>query len=126
MAGAAVSLKALLQRVLAEQFGGQYRAMGLAIGLDPAHTARLAKGLETSIGVETCLRLALICDLNPDEVLTLAGKAETARQIRRMYGKPAPVRAERSQEIRDWESLLAQLTDPQRKALLAIATDLVR
>lgn len=121
---AEVTLAALLQRVLAEQFGGEYRALGRAIGLDPAHTARLAKGVEQHIKAETALRIALVCDLDPDAVLRAAGKDETIRVIRRLYGKAAPVRAQRTEEQRAWERLLEQLAPAERKALRVIAEGL--
>lgn len=123
---AAVTLASLLQRVLAEQFDGLYRSLGRAIAIDPAHVARLVKGQETNISTDTALRIALVCDLDPDTVLTAAGKADTVRHIRRLYGKAAPVRGERTAEQREWDRLLASLPAAQRKALLTLATAAVR
>lgn len=120
-----VTLARLLQRVLDEQFGGQFKGLANAIGLDPAHTARLSRG-EGTVSVETALRIADVCDLDPQAVLNACGKAETAERLTRLYGKAAPVRAARTAELRTWEGLLAEL-DPQTKAaLLLLATRAAR
>lgn len=118
------TLKQLLQHVLATQFNGVQVGLAEALDLDQTHVSRLLRGMATTLAVESALRLARRCDLNPDEVLALAGKAELAQDIRVLYGKAAPVRQQLTGDERTWLETLRRLAPEHRKAVLHVARSL--
>lgn len=114
-------LKSLLQYVLATQFDGVQARLAETLDLNETWVSRLLRGITSSMSVEACLHLARTCDLNPDEVLGLAGKADTAKLIRALYGKAAPVRGGMTEEEREWVAVLKTMPAAHRRSFLAIA-----
>jgi hypothetical protein len=67
-----------------EHYGSAQRLAG-AIGISLSAFSRGVR-LKGSLGVESCLRLAAETGDHPSRVLRLAGKAEVAELIERLYG----------------------------------------
>ena len=120
------TLHGMLRRVVDEQFGGQFRGFARAVQLDAAHAGRLVKGLSPTMSVETCLRVADVCDLDPTDVLRAAGKAEFADMVVRLFGRAAKVRASRTGEQREWDQLLDDMDPAARRHLRELARLLTR
>ncbi len=120
----AVTLQKILREVLAAQFAGVQSAMAEALDLDPTHLSRALRGMVTTLSIESALTLARLCDLDPDAVLAAAGKASTAQDIRRLYGKAAPVRGTQTAEERAWLAALHALGPEHRQAVLSVARGL--
>lgn len=110
-----------LQRLLVMQFHGRQAGLAETLDVDKTHVSRLMRGQTTTMGTDSCLRLAHACDVNPDEVLELAGKGETARIIRRLYGKAAPVRHELTEDERAWLRAFRDMTADHQRSMIDLA-----
>lgn len=122
----APTLRDLIARVLRDQFGGVQAGLASALDLDQTHVSRLLRGHTTTLSVESCLRLARSCDLDPNEVLALAGKDDIGHDIRLLYGKAAPVRAALTAQERAWLAIVRDLSPEHRASLLGLAKALPR
>jgi hypothetical protein len=75
-----------LQRFVKDLIADRFHtasALAEAIGMS---VSALLRGVESgSLGVDKLLKLADLAGANPSDVLTLAGKAETAALIERLY-----------------------------------------
>jgi transcriptional regulator with XRE-family HTH domain len=71
--------------------GYSQRQLALRIGVQPSFLSKVERGLSSAPSEEKVLRLAEELDLDPDELLALAGKVasdlqETIRERPRLFG----------------------------------------
>ena len=77
---------------LRKKLGGTDVALAKALGISPTHVNRITSD-PSSIGVETCLRLANVTAANPSAILRVTRKGEVADLLDRLYGAAAKRRA---------------------------------
>lgn len=101
---------------------GTARAVAAAIGLSEGRLGRVTRG-EGSMEIANLLRLAELAGEQPTAVLRLAGKAEEAELIERIYGVGAPPLSKTQRELlQAWD----RLTDHAREHFRALMRDVER
>lgn len=60
----------------------------IADAMDMSLSALIRGAKSASMSTDACLRLSEVIGVDPSLVLSLVGKADTAKRIERLYGKP--------------------------------------
>lgn len=81
----AVALRVTMARIKDEYFGGRQNALAQALHLSQPHISRILAGTE-HLGVESCLRLAVVTGLAPEPLWTLHGHDRFVDDHRQVYG----------------------------------------
>lgn len=79
-----------LLRRIAQRYATQ-QAFARALGISVARLNRAMNQADYPLNVANCLRLAELADEDPSAVLRVAGKADVADLITRLYGTPLMV-----------------------------------
>jgi hypothetical protein len=109
-----------IQRWIAEY--GTAGRLANAIGLTLSAFSRGVRN-EGTLGVESCLRLAEETGESPGLVLRLAGKADVADLLERIYGRRQSL-LRLGRQDRELLDLWSNLTAASQKSLLALMKDL--
>lgn len=109
-----VSFQELLASYVVK-FGSQ-TALGRAIHMSPSRINKVLKGRDT-FDVANCLRLADATGESPSAILRIAGKADVADLIERMYGKARPpveptLTPAQKELLTTWEEIPGDLQGP--------------
>jgi transcriptional regulator with XRE-family HTH domain len=113
--------EANLQALIAELVRryGSLRALATRLGMSPSRFSRLARGGEgNSLEVVNCLRLAELTGESASRILRLAGKADVADLIERLYG-PTAIGPSSNKEIEQLLDAWTDLLPGTRDALLS-------
>jgi hypothetical protein len=99
--------------------------MADAIGITPQRLSRaMAEGDDFAFNVENCLRLAMVVNRSPGEVLRAADKGEVADLLEHLFphaGRPV-ISGEQKQLLDDWARLDQEERDLYRRMLHLQAT----
>lgn len=112
MAGTA-EFTAWVEKLIRERFRTK-RALASAVGLTESPFGRGV--IAGSLGVDSLLRLAMAAETHPSVVLRLAGKAELADLIERLYGPGRDALTESERQVLEAWARLPD--DPSRQNML--------
>lgn len=116
------TFRSFIQRWITEY--GTAGKLADAIGLTLSAFSRGVRN-EGTLGVESCLRLAEETGESPGHVLRLAGKAEVADLLERLYGRRQSLLRLGRQE-RELLDVWSSLPVASQKSLLGLMKDLAR
>lgn len=86
---------------------GSRTALARSLGLSRQRVGRVLRGVGYPLGPENCVRLALMNDVDPADVLEAAGHDRFAELLREAYGSGPTVALTPRQRslVREWASL---------------------
>lgn len=112
----------LIHRIVNDHFGGVANQFAKAIGYSGPHISRVVNG-ESNFGVETCLKIATVTNLDPHELWDAFGHQEFAEMHRIIFGpgfNRAKIVVRLTGEEKLWkEQVWDKLTDSDREFLRA-------